>query len=191
MRLFMIRHGQTTANLEKFYAGQSDVPLTDRGRQEALALQPILAPFSFDRVYSSDLSRALQTQQLALPGVPALQTPALREFDVGSLLGKSYADAFAGLDDVYRRERDYRIFGGEDARAVRRRLEGFLRSLEAEPLETVAVFTHNGILGCMLELVLGACFDTRAVKSGNCSIHVYEFDGSRWKLLAWNYSGKL
>ena len=66
MKLFLVRHGQTTANQQKIYAGQTDVLLTEQGRQEAESIRPILEKFTFDRVYSSDLTRARRTAE-ALP----------------------------------------------------------------------------------------------------------------------------
>ena len=88
MKLFLVRHGQTVTNLEQRWTGQMDVALTELGRQEAESIRPILEKFTFDKVFSSDLSRAVITQQLALPGYTAAQTPLLREFDVGTLAGK-------------------------------------------------------------------------------------------------------
>ena len=79
MKLFLIRHGQSTANLVKTYAGQTDAPLTEQGRLEAEQIRPILGKFSFDRVYSSDLTRAIDTQRIALPDAVAETTPLLRE----------------------------------------------------------------------------------------------------------------
>ena len=63
----------------------------------------------------------------------------------------------------------------------------FLQILEKDPCENVVAFTHNGMLGFMLQLVLGVKFSRTAVKSANCAIQVFEYDGRQWKLLAWNY----
>ena len=50
MLLFVIRHGETEGNVKKLYYSQKDLPLTDKGRQQALALRPFLEKFTFDRV---------------------------------------------------------------------------------------------------------------------------------------------
>ena len=50
MRLFMIRHGESINNLLKRYTGQSDVPLTELGREQAEAIRPVLADIPFGRV---------------------------------------------------------------------------------------------------------------------------------------------
>lgn len=86
MRLFMVRHGQTRANLERFFYGPNDdFPLTPLGQEQAKSIRPILENISFDRVYSSDYLRAIQTQQLALPGVEGIRLPILREMKSGDL----------------------------------------------------------------------------------------------------------
>jgi len=191
MKLFLVRHGQTTSNVEKIYAGQKDVPLTEQGRRDAEALRPILAPFRFDRVFSSDLSRAVITQQLALPGYTAEQTPLLREYDEGSLIGRTIREVEEEYGDVVLETRDYIRFGGENSEMVCARLQEFLRGLEEDPCDCAVAFAHIGIMNCMLQLVLKADYDRLAAVSANCAINVFEYDGKRWRLLAWNYMGNI
>ena len=93
MKLFMVRHGQTTGNVAGLIYGQMDYPLTQKGRDQAMAIRPVLRRISFDRVYSSDLSRAIETQQLAVPDAQGIRTPLLREFDVGRLTNITYEEA--------------------------------------------------------------------------------------------------
>ena len=189
MKLFMVRHGQTTGNVDGLIYGQVDYPLTQKGREQAAAIRPVLDKFNFDRVYSSDLSRAIETQQIAIPHVVGIRTPLLREFDVGNLTNVPYAEAEAKyapqLEDA--RTNGYDWFEGESYDQILGRLRRFLDLLEADPCENVVAFTHNGMLGFMLQLVLGVKFSRTAVKSANCAVQVFEFDGKQWKLLAWNY----
>ena len=107
MKLFLVRHGQTTANQQQFYAGQTDVPLTEQGRQEAEAIRPILAKFTFDRVYSSDLIRAMHTAELAIPGCIYETTPLLREVGMGSLELQPIAEVEADMRSSYWMGRNY------------------------------------------------------------------------------------
>ncbi len=191
MKLFLIRHGQSEANLNQTYTGQSDVPLTETGRKEAEAIRPILEKFTFDRVYSSDLSRAVDTQKLALPGVEAQTTPLLREFALGSLVGMKFTEVREKYGTQIAKNRDYSPFGGESSEDVCRRLQEFLTMLEADPCDCVAAFAHGGIMGSMMQIVLGTDYDRAAVRSNNCAIHVFEYDGTKWRLLAWNYMGRI
>ena len=191
MRLFLVRHGQTVANVEKRYVGPNETPLTELGKEQARAIAPILKDIEFQKVYSSNIGRAIETATLALSGREPIQTPYLREFDEGTLIGTTIAerDAIYGGDPVKRW--DYSVVGGESADEVCARIRKFLDELEKDPCENVIAFTHNGILGCMLRLVVDANIEPLAVKSGNCAIHIYEFDGKAWRLLFWNYGGKL
>ncbi len=192
MKVFFVRHGQSEANLKKIYAGQSDVPLTEQGRAEAEAIAPILANIHFDRVYSSDLSRAIDTQKLALPGVKAdAVTPLIREYDVGNIVGKP-----TGSEKTLSPEgsRDYTAFGGETTEMVVARLKKFLNTyLENDPCENAAVFTHNGIMVAMMNMILGneKRVNSKGIQSKNCAINVFEYKDGNWSLLAWNYGIQL
>lgn len=92
--LVLMRHGQSTWNLENRFTGFVDVPLTTRGVEEAVASGKALqeAGFKFDIVYTSTLKRAQETARLALEQMqtqPAdiIARDELRERDYGGLTG--------------------------------------------------------------------------------------------------------
>ncbi|MHB8156286.1 MAG: histidine phosphatase family protein, partial [Desulfocucumaceae bacterium] len=60
-RVFLVRHGETIWNSEQKLQGHADIPLSDKGRQQAKALAERLAPRSISAVYCSDLGRAVET----------------------------------------------------------------------------------------------------------------------------------
>ena len=188
MILFLIRHGQTVANLEGYYSGQSDVKLTDLGRQQAEAIRPILSKYSFDRIYSSDLSRAVDTAKLAIPGCEPIQLPLLRELSIGDLTGESIGavrDRYGNLNS------DFSAFNGENMEMINKRAREFLSILEQEPAEYVAAFTHNGFMKGVLRQMLGSHAATAAVINGNCNIAVLKYANHRWTLAVWNLAGTL
>lgn len=191
MKLFFIRHGETTANVNKLYAGQTNVPLTDLGKEQAKAIQPILAPFQFDKVYSSDLSRAIDTQRLALPGIIGEPTPLLREYDVGSLVGQPFTCGVKAISVLPGRSKDYTPFGGENGEMVCSRVRQFLSMLEENPCDYVAAFAHNGVLQSMMQVLLREDYYRPSFPNPNCVVHVFEYDGNIWRLLAFNYGGKI
>ena len=182
----MVRHGQTTGNVAGLIYGQVDYPLTQMGRDQAAAIRPILETIKFDKVYSSDLSRAIETQEIALPGVKAnAASPLIREYDVGSIVGQPLGTAKTLTPEG---GRDYTPFDGETSEQVQARLKKFLETyLESDPCETAAVFAHNGIMIAMMNLVLGQKLRSPAIQSKNCAVHVFEFKDGKWSLLAWNY----
>ena len=86
MLLYVIRHGESETNLSH-WTGWNDVNLTDKGRQDAARAGEMLKGIDFDAIYASDLTRALNTAQIALPGCQPKITPLLREINVGDLAG--------------------------------------------------------------------------------------------------------
>jgi broad specificity phosphatase PhoE len=70
LRLYLVRHGQTAWNATGRYQGRIDIPLDERGRAQALALQPRLADVPFTAVYTSALSRAQETADLLISPAP-------------------------------------------------------------------------------------------------------------------------
>ena len=81
MKLYLIRHGESEANSTASHAGWAQVPLTAKGEGEARAVGDRLRreTLTFDRIYTSDLRRAMQTHALALPDTVAQASPLIRE----------------------------------------------------------------------------------------------------------------
>ncbi|MFB7209438.1 histidine phosphatase family protein [Streptomyces sp. NPDC056255] len=88
--LILIRHGQTAWSLSGQHAGRTDIPLTDAGEATARLLAPRLARRHPVAVFSSPLSRAMRTAELAgLTGVR--RDPDLMEWDYGGYEGLTAA----------------------------------------------------------------------------------------------------
>lgn len=94
-----VRHGQSEANAAGWFAGKKDSPLTELGREQAIAARGNLSADPV-RAYCSDLSRARQTAQLLLEGrdTPLVEYPQLQERTVGDWEGQPIAElAFESL----------------------------------------------------------------------------------------------
>jgi 2,3-bisphosphoglycerate-dependent phosphoglycerate mutase len=92
--LVLLRHGQSTWNLENRFTGWTDVPLTDEGRAEAGRAAELLTEggYKFDLVYTSLLKRAIHTMELVtnkmdLHWVPVVRHWRLNERHYGALQG--------------------------------------------------------------------------------------------------------
>ena len=91
-RLYLIRHGETAWSLSGQHTGRTDVPLTERGKQDARELGERLRAMKFNRVLTSPLQRARRTCDLAGLGSVAEVEPDLREWDYGDYEGQRSAD---------------------------------------------------------------------------------------------------
>ena len=114
--LVLLRHGQSTWNLENRFTGWTDVPLTDEGRAEAGRAADLLTEggYKFDLVYTSLLKRAIHTMELVtnkmeLHWVPVVRHWRLNERHYGALQGLDKRETAArhGDDQVLLWRRSY------------------------------------------------------------------------------------
>jgi 2,3-bisphosphoglycerate-dependent phosphoglycerate mutase len=98
-KLVLVRHGQSTWNLENRFTGWTDVGLTDLGRSEALEAGRLLREggYVFDVAYTSVLRRAIQTlwtvlQEMNLEWIPVTNAWQLNERHYGALQGLNKAE---------------------------------------------------------------------------------------------------
>lgn len=89
---YFLRHGETDWNVEpRRCQGQLDIPLNNTGRAQAQTIQALIKGLPITKCVSSDLSRALETAQIALNSTIAIETtPLLRERYFGSLQGQFF-----------------------------------------------------------------------------------------------------
>lgn len=64
MKLYIVRHGETSWNDLNLVQGVSDIPLSEKGVADALELQPLVSKLNIDVVYSSPLKRAKETAKI-------------------------------------------------------------------------------------------------------------------------------
>ncbi len=98
-KLILLRHGQSTWNLENRFTGWTDVGLTDLGRAEALSSGKLLreAGYVFDQAFTSVLRRAIQTlwivlEEMQLEWIPVTNAWQLNERHYGALQGLNKAE---------------------------------------------------------------------------------------------------
>jgi probable phosphoglycerate mutase len=139
--LWLVRHGETPASRGRTLAGWVDVPLTERGEQQARALRPLLRGERFAGVWSSDLRRAVSTSLLAWGD--AVADPRLREMNFGSLEGLPWETLEADLQAAIARFEGFAAPEGESFDALRARVHSFLDGL---PPGRHLLFTHGGVL---------------------------------------------
>jgi broad specificity phosphatase PhoE len=92
VELWLIRHGETAWSRARRHTGRTDVPLTEAGRQQAVALRPLLAAQAWDLVLCSPLARARETAELGLPGRSLVFDEDLVERDYGPAEGRTSAE---------------------------------------------------------------------------------------------------
>jgi broad specificity phosphatase PhoE len=92
LTLFIIRHGETEWSLSGRHTGRTDIPLTEKGEQDARKLGERLRTTTFLRVFTSPMQRARQTCALAGLTPVADVEPDLAEWDYGDYEGLRSTD---------------------------------------------------------------------------------------------------
>ncbi len=192
-RIIAVRHGETAWNVDTRLQGQLDVPLNDRGREQARRAAQALFDETPDVVYSSDLSRALETAQsaAALLGRPVLTDTGLRERHFGVWQGHTYAEVEQRWPELSERWRRREAgFGPEQGET----LQGFFdrvvacvsRLAAAHPGQTVLMVAHGGVLDCLYRAASRIALDApRTWELPNTSINRLLFTGEGFTLVGW------
>jgi probable phosphoglycerate mutase len=145
LAILLVRHGATEWSSNGRHTGRTDLPLTDVGREQAAALEPVLARLIAERspggvvdpvVFASTLQRARDTADGAMPGAHVEETHLLLEVDYGQFT--------SGCP------------GGENVHQISARCESFLAKLERVAAGRVAVaFTHGHFSRFLTARLLG------------------------------------
>jgi glucosyl-3-phosphoglycerate phosphatase len=188
-RLVLVRHGQSTWNAEKRLAGQGDPPLTETGRREAAALEPVLGGFPPERAVVSDLVRARETA--ALLGHPGARVDARwREVAVGEWEGRPWTELPAGTEPAWRGG-PLVPPGGESWEQALARVAGPLDELRAAGGSWLVV-SHGAAIRATVCVLTG--IDARRITGpANASVTVLRLSGPSVQLLTygWTPDGQL
>ena len=114
-KLVLVRHGQSFWNLQNRFTGWVDVPLTEKGKEEAFKAGELLKDIRFKVAYTSALTRAQETLRIILEviglQIPIIKDQALNERHYGALQGlnKDRARQKYGVEIVHLWRRSYDI----------------------------------------------------------------------------------
>jgi broad specificity phosphatase PhoE len=142
-KIYLVRHGETAWSLSGQHTSRTDIPLTERGEQQAQRLGEILRRTEFAQIWSSPLQRARRTCEAAGLGSNMRIDPALTEWSYGEYEGVTSAEIRA-------RRPGWNVFrdgcpGGESPEQVSARADqvvGRLRAMDGK----IAVFSHGHFL---------------------------------------------
>ena len=184
--LYIVRHGETEWNKIGRYQGITNVPLNENGIAQAKACGNALKDIHFDRILSSDLSRALVTAE-TIRGNRQLEIKTderLREINFGDwekLLFTEIEERWPGLiDQMYRRPDIVKVPNGESFKEVQDRawsaVSDFLNENNED--ETILITCHGGtirtILCKLLDISISHCWN---FSQGNTAINRVFYNG--------------
>lgn len=200
MKIILIRHGETTWNIEGRYQGQEDTPLSERGLRQGQLLAEGLRDIPIDLCISSPLQRSYQTCKFCadLHGLPVATDERLLEINHGSWEGvlagdieKQYPVEFAQWHS--QPQLVEMPGGGEGLEDVRRRARAaFDDYAERYPDQTVLVAAHDAVNKAIICDLLGLDMSHFwQIKQDNTCINVLEYKEGSWRVVLLNSTNHL
>ena len=192
MNLYMIRHGQSTANADGTHSGWSCINLTEKGRKQAYAAKKNVEKLNIDKLFVSDVLRTQQTADILFPGMERSFITIARELNTTPMHGKTKEQMTAVFGDLYlecRDKRDYtplHIDCESFSHAADRASEVLDMVSKLENVENVAIVSHAGFIICIAARVLGLDHFPLNLPCGNVSINHFEYKNGVWSLKMWN-----
>ncbi|MBN1140416.1 MAG: histidine phosphatase family protein [Deltaproteobacteria bacterium] len=178
MRLIIVRHGETVANILRIIQGQRPGELSSRGRLQARLLGERLGAERIDRLWSSPLARAADTAAAIAchHELPLCEVPELMERHFGILEGQSFDDYFLALERSGLPFHRFRPAGGESLEDVEQRLSRVVARLQSFPPEkTLLIAAHSVINKMLLKILLGKSYeDWEAIHQDNGCVNILE-----------------
>ncbi|MGW5053006.1 histidine phosphatase family protein [Actinokineospora sp. NPDC004072] len=199
--MILVRHGESAPAVPgvpfDLLDGQGDPPLAPDGVAQAGCVASRLVDAGIDAVYVTTLRRTAETAAplLGKLGLTARVEPDLREVHLGEWEGGEFRIRVAVGDPIVLRmaaeQRWDVIPGAEPDAAFTARVRAGVQRLHADnPGRRIAVFTHSGVIGCVLSLATGASRLAFA-RSDNGSITRVVVDGPLWHVRSFNDTAHL
>ena len=160
--VYMVRHGETDWNRAHRMQGWSDIPLNERGREQAAFAAMALASVPLDVIYTSPLKRAEKTAEIIRGErkIPLFAEKGFIEINLGKWDGHTPDEMdvlYPGQYDIWRSTPgDVHIDGGETfAKVQERAWKAFLSMVDKEKGKHILLVSHMGCLSTILFKIAG------------------------------------
>jgi broad specificity phosphatase PhoE len=190
MKVILVRHGETEYNANGMLQGYTPVPLSVRGRQQALLVGQRLRAVRPTVFYSSDIQRAHETAQIISQHVelPIQPCPGLREWNIGQWINRMAEEFYAHVASVGEHPATYVPEGGESQLQTQSRMVAQLQAwtLQHEG-ETVLGVSHGTAIDLFIRHILG--LDVRQpvpYRIANTSVNMFYFHARQWEVVTLN-----
>lgn len=188
--ILLARHGQVEQVAPRRFIGQRDIALDETGRRQAKTLACSVAGLELDSIFSSNLSRAMDTARNAAAGREVITRPELREICLGQWEGLTTDEVRSAFPGEYeRRGADlarFRPEGGESFSDVQGRAMPVLEEIARRPGIHLVV-AHGGLNRALLCAILGMPLgNLMRIEQDYCHMNILARDPAGWRVLGLN-----
>lgn len=188
MRLILVRHGETEGNVKQHNQGQQHGELTKKGVEQAKKTALRLKDTKIDKIYVSDLKRAVDTAAEIIkhhPKTEVIYEPALREQCHGVYEGSPYGTIGKAAQTAGVHKFHFKPDGGESVLEMQERITNFLHKLiHKHKSETILIVSHGGTIRFFLIGFLKAPEEKwDDYKHENCAVTELDIDEKGHKIV--------
>ena len=193
MKLLVIRHGESEADLLDVHEGRADFALTERGHRQAEAMAEYVADnFDISKIYASTLTRAKQTagHLSEKTGIPIVFDENLMEFNNGLLAGLPRAVVREKYPEIPDLPIDKAVYGQESQVEFRQRAENALSRVisESQADETVAIVSHGGMINQLYRSLFEMPVDCKFFfNTADTGVHVWSVSDTERRVVKANF----
>jgi alpha-ribazole phosphatase len=191
--LYLLRHGEITGSSKKRYIGQLDIPLSDKGRQQAAWWQEKLSYIDFKAIYSSDLSRAVETAGIVANAQTAkIQIrPQLREIHLGDWDGMAMQVIQSRYPQAWKERGQridrYRTPHGESFQDLYDRVIPLFETIATNQKGNVLLVSHAGVNRMVLCHVMNkAIMELFSIPQGQAALNQIEYEQGKFNVISIN-----
>ena len=193
MKILVIRHGESEADLLDVHEGRADFALTERGHRQAEAMANYIAEnFDISKIYASTLTRAKQTAQHLSDkiGIPIVFDENLMEFNNGLLAGLPRAVVREKYPEVPDLPIDKAVYDQESQFEFRQRAENALSRVisESQEDETIAIVSHGGMINQLYRSFFNMPVDCiNFFNTADTGIHIWSLTDKERRVIKANF----
>lgn len=182
MKILIIRHGESEADLLDVHEGRADFPLTEKGVQQAEKMaQYVHKHFpELEEVYASPLKRAAKTAEILSEtvNIPLTFKDDLMEMDNGKLKGLSREEARRRFPEPKNRALHEPIPGGESLIEFRARAEKVFSEIMKDAREKdrsfIGIVSHGGTISQIFHHLFNLPYRKYGFYTGDTGMHLIE-----------------
>lgn len=173
MKIYLIRHGETTGDIENRFGGDYDDHLTEKGKEQAKSLGSLLKDKGIEVILHSPRIRAIETAEIVSDSIdsPMEEIHDIRERNnYGVLTGltkKEGEEKFPKEFAKIKRDKTYHdVEKSESYELLKERVQDAFNKISKRSNKSLAIVTHGGVIGGIAREVFGH----QEVKIGDCGI---------------------
>lgn len=187
LKIYLIRHGETDFNKQgKEWGQDKEASLNEWGISQSNKLAERLENIKFDKLFSSDLKRAIQTSQIIgkICKVKIIPDKRLREYEPGEVdpSSEKWMGEYKRLLNSGMSRYEIRPFGGENIWDLIKRVKSFLEDIEKEK-GTICIVSHSGFNAAFINLSQNKTKNEfQNIKQDSACINFLEFSEGKWEI---------